>query len=67
VREAILLRFTEDALKGNTKTAAFLFNCYPAHDEAPEAASEISEDDRLVLDAFLERFEANHKQKRPTS
>jgi len=63
VFEAILLRFTEDALKGNTKTAAFLFNRYAAQDETPQASNEISEDDRQVLDAFLERFEVKQKQK----
>jgi hypothetical protein len=65
VFEAILLRFTEDALKGNTKTAAFLFNRY-AGIQAGESqpATDISEDDREVLDAFVRRFEAQLKPKR---
>ena len=68
VFEAILLRFTEDALKGNTKTAAFLFNRY-AGTQAGESqpSDDISEDDREVLDAFVQRFEAQlrHKRERP--
>jgi Family of unknown function (DUF5681) len=58
VLEAILLRFTEDALKGNTKTAAFLFNRY-AGTQAGESrqADELNEDDRQVLDAFVRRLE----------
>ena len=65
VLEAILLRFTEDALKGNTKTAAFLFNRY-AGTEAGESqpSDEIGADDHEVLDAFARRFEAQLKQKR---
>ena len=67
VVEAILLRFTEDALKGNTKTAAFLFNRYAAQEGEPQMASDISSDDRKVLDEFLQRFEAGRKQKRQRS
>ena len=57
VLEAILLRFTEDALKGNTKTAAFLFNRYAGTPEESRAADELNEDDRQVLDAFVRRLE----------
>lgn len=65
VLEAILLRFTEDALKGNTKSAAFLFNRY-ARTEGGESqpSDEIGADDHEVLDAFARRFEAQLKQKR---
>src|SRR2546421_353797 len=47
ILEAILLRFTEDALKGNTKSAAFLFNRY-AGNQADESTpdDELNEDDR---------------------
>jgi len=65
VFEAILLRFTEDALRGNTKSAAFLFNRYAAT-QAEESAlgDKISDDDREILEAFVRRFEAQHRQKR---
>jgi Family of unknown function (DUF5681) len=58
VLEAILLRFIEEALKGNTKAAAFLFNRYggtQADSSRPD--EELNEDDRKVLDAFVRRLE----------
>jgi hypothetical protein len=63
VLEAILLRFTEDALKGNTKTAAFLFNRYES--QAPNATddSSLTEEDREILNSFVRRFEANLGEK----
>src|SRR6266436_1422698 len=64
VFEAILLRFTEDALKGNIKTAAFLFNRYAGTQAAESPGSDVSEDDREVLDDFVRRFEAQLRDKR---
>jgi hypothetical protein len=68
VFEAILLRFTEDALKGNTKSAAFLFNRY-AGTEAGESQpdNDLTADDRAVLDAFARRFEAQRRHRRKRS
>jgi hypothetical protein len=65
ILEAILLRFAEDALRGNTKTATFLFNRY-AGTEAGETQpdNDISEDDREVLDAFAQQLETQFKHKR---
>jgi Family of unknown function (DUF5681) len=64
VLEAILLRFTEDALKGNTKSAAFLFNRYAgAQADDSQPVEEITEDDRKVLDAFIRRIETQHRKK----
>jgi len=64
VLEAILLRFAEDALKGNTKSAAFLFNRY-AGTEVGDAAptDDLSANDREVLDAFVRRYQAQLSQK----
>ena len=65
VFEAILLRFTEDALKGNTKSAAFIFNRYAATQTEESALGDnISDDDREILEAFVRRFEAEQRQKR---
>jgi Family of unknown function (DUF5681) len=68
VFEAILMRFTEDALKGNTKSASFLLSRH-AGIEAGELrpGNDMSDDDRKVLDAFARRFEAQprHKGKKP--
>jgi hypothetical protein len=56
VLEAILLRITEDALKGNTKSATFLLNRL-AEIGGSEAGvtNHMSEDDREVLKAFVRR------------
>ncbi len=59
VLEAILLRFTEDALKGNTKTATFLFNRYEHQRHEVKDDSTLTELDREILNSFVRRFEAN--------
>jgi hypothetical protein len=58
VFEAILLRFTEDALKGNTKTAAFLFDRYERNEEIQESGefSQLSTQEKKVLDDFARRI-----------
>ena len=66
ILEAILLRFTEDALKGNVKTAAFLFNRYlaiGAADTESKSKQDLSDDDRKVLDAFVRRIESKRKDR----
>jgi len=65
--EAILLRFTEDALKGNTKAAAFLFNRYAATTQVGDSQSsdDINEDDREVIADFVRRLKVTQlRQKR---
>jgi hypothetical protein len=59
VFEAILLRFTEDALKGNTKTAAFLFDRYERNEEiqASGESSQLSAQEKKVLDDFARRIQ----------
>lgn len=58
VLEAILLRFTEDSLKGNTKSAAFLLNRHSAisNTDTSSASDELTEDDRDVLEAFAAKL-----------
>jgi uncharacterized protein DUF5681 len=56
VMEAILLRFVEDALKGNTKSAAFLFNRYAGVATSESESSDISAADQEILNDFLRRF-----------
>jgi hypothetical protein len=53
----------EDALKGSTKTAAFLFNRCKRAETQP---NDMSEEDREALEAWVRRFEAwprNNKDK----
>jgi hypothetical protein len=56
VLEAILLRFTEDSLKGNTKSAQFLLNRHNALTTNEPQRPELSEDDNEILAAFAERI-----------
>ena len=63
--EAILLRIAEDALKGNTKSAAFLFTRYAASQVGDsQPGDEIDEDDREVIADFVRRFEASGVSKK---
>jgi Family of unknown function (DUF5681) len=62
VFEGILLRITEDSLKGNTKSAAFLLNRYAAMVSGELQRQDLSEDDREVLEAFARRIEARRKE-----
>jgi hypothetical protein len=55
VLEAILLRFTEDSLKGNTKSATFLLNRHSAVVSGEPQQSDISDDDQEILEAFAQR------------
>jgi hypothetical protein len=59
VREAILLRVIEDALKGSTKSAAFILNRYGLMVSGEIQQAELTGDDQAVLDAFLTRLKAN--------
>jgi Family of unknown function (DUF5681) len=56
ILEAILLRFAEEALKGNTKTAAFLLDRYANRPTTEAETDELSPSDREVLDHFVERI-----------
>ena len=67
VLEGILLRITEDSLKGNTKSAAFLLNRYAVMVSGELQRHDISDDDREVLEAFAQRIEAQRaiKEEKP--
>jgi hypothetical protein len=60
VLEGMLLKFTDDALKGNPKSAAFLLNRYRLSEgNSPE--HEFDQDDREILDHFVRQLEAKLK------
>lgn len=57
LREAIYLRIADDSLKGNIKSAAFLFN----RDQMTEMGNDdiregLDDDDKAVLEAYLAEF-----------
>jgi len=55
VREAMLTRFTESALKGDTKSAAFLLQRYDMPQTAEEHAIKgTTQDEQQIIDAYLE-------------
>ncbi|MEA2880562.1 MAG: hypothetical protein QOF14_5758 [Hyphomicrobiales bacterium] len=60
--EAIFLKFTEAALRGDPKAAAFLLGRYapPAADEAGDR--DLSREDQEILDAFARRMQATPKK-----
>ena len=64
ILEGILLRITEDSLKGNTKSAAFLLNRYAAMVSGELQRHDLSDDDREVLEAFAARIEARRSDER---
>jgi hypothetical protein len=58
VLQGIHLRIAENALKGDTKSAAFLLNRYAAMVSGELQPNDVSEDDREVLEAFRQRVAA---------
>jgi hypothetical protein len=64
ILEGILLRITDDSLKGNTKSAAFLLNRYAAMVSGELQRHDISDDDREVLEAFAQRLESQRAIKK---
>ena len=59
VREAMLTRFAESALKGDTKSAAFLLQRYDVAETAQEYASTTTQDEQEIIDAYLEAILKN--------
>lgn len=62
VLEGILLRFTEDALKGNPKSAAFLLNRYGLAERTAPETGDLDQDDREVLASYMRDLEARLKK-----
>jgi hypothetical protein len=65
VRQAILTRFAEDALKGNPKSAAFLFNRYDAPDSTESGNEVTSQDDQAIIDAFAQQLLEKERKEKP--
>jgi hypothetical protein len=56
VLEGMLLRFAEDSLKGNTKSAAFLLNRFGQYVSGEIQRDGLNPDDREILDSYLGKF-----------
>jgi hypothetical protein len=62
--EAMLLRFAEDALKGNPKAAAFLLNRYAPIEWTDADPTDIDRDDEQILESFTRRLEADFRSRK---
>jgi hypothetical protein len=57
VREAMLTRFAESALKGDTKSAAFLLQRYDMPETAqPNADTVTTSEEQAIIDTYLEAY-----------
>ena len=57
VREAILTRFAEDALKGNTKSAAFLLQRYDMLETSRGHEREIlADEEQNIIDTYVDSY-----------
>jgi hypothetical protein len=64
VREAMLTRFAETALKGDIKPAAFLLQRYDMPDTGNEYATDTAmQDDQEIINAFLEDLNSKGERK----
>jgi hypothetical protein len=67
VLEAMLLRFAEDALKGDPKAAAFLLNRYAAHESFDgDDPTHLDADDAEIVEAFARDLEVRLQNKKAT-
>jgi len=64
VLEAMLLKFTEDALKGNPKSAVFLLNRLRLTEGIATETGELDQDDRAVFDSIMQELEAKLEKKK---
>ena len=58
ILEAIFLKFTEEALKGNSKAAAFILNRKQSADSSGQSVDPVLDaDDQKIFDLFAQRLE----------
>lgn len=67
ILEAMLLKFAEDSLKGNTKSAAFLLNRYGTMVSGEIQQQDLTDDEREILDSFAQRLLAEHTSREDKS
>lgn len=57
MKDALLRRILDDALKGNIKSANFLFNLYQAPTD--QSVDDLSETDKAILESFADQLKAD--------
>ena len=60
ILEGILRRVVENSLRGNIKSAAFVLNRYAAMVSGDLQPTDLSDDDREILEAFAQKFGREH-------
>jgi len=60
--EAMLLKFAEEALRGNPKAAAFLLSRYAPSEPEDASTPDLSNEDQEILDAFAKRIRTAAKK-----
>ncbi len=58
VLEAMLMKFADEALKGDPKAAAFLLNRYASIDSTGADPTDLDRDDEQILQSFTRKLEA---------
>jgi hypothetical protein len=64
VLAAILLKFTENALKGDPKSATFLLNRYGLAERNAPQPDGLDQDDRELLDSYVQALNTRMKGKK---
>ena len=64
ILEAILMRFADEALKGNPKAAAFLLNRYAQIESISADSTDIDGDDEQIIQSFIRKLEAQFSGKK---
>jgi hypothetical protein len=65
LREAMLTRFAEAALKGDTKAAGFLLQRYDMEEGVNDYATEAAtHDEQQIIDAFLQSYDKRKGEQR---
>lgn len=64
VLEAVLLKFAEEALRGNPRAATFLLDRYRPTESNEISTEELRREDQEILDAFAARLEAQLKNRK---
>jgi hypothetical protein len=62
ILEAMLRRIAEDSLKGNTRSAAFLLNRLREMTANEPYETDLSEDEKIVLETYLKDFQLTPKK-----
>ena len=58
ILEAVLMKFADEALKGNPKAAAFLLNRYAPNAFATSGSTDIDREDAQILESYTQRLKA---------